>query len=125
MDQNQITTNFHVIHDNMACPCCGGFVYDKTFMRLIQVLRDIVGVPFRLSKTGGGFYRCRFYNDKLPGAAPSSQHLHGRAMDVLTDGWSDALKWRFISEATKLGMSFKRYDGWIHVDLRPGDPVAF
>ena len=80
--------------------------------------------PFSLSKRGGGFYRCRIGNDQI-GGAKNSQHLHGRAMDVLTNGWTGAEKWMFVHEATKLGLSVGLYSMWIHIDLRPGDPVVF
>ena len=120
----QLTRNFNSVYDNMACPCCNGLVYEMPFLNRVQILRDLMAIPFHLDKKGGGFYRCRIYNDSI-GGAKNSQHLHGRAMDVSTHGWTGFQKWQFVHEATKLGLSIGIYDRWFHIDLRPGNPVVF
>ena len=120
----QVTRNFHSERDHMRCPCCNAFEWSEPFMRRVQIVRDIVGLPFYLDPSGGGFYRCRFYNDSI-GGATSSRHLYGSAMDVSKNGWSGAVKWIFEFEAMKIGLSIGRFDTYYHIDLRPGRPVSF
>lgn len=116
----QVTKNFH--SRELECKdCCGGLVYDERAMELFQTLRTIMGVPFIVLS----FYRCRFKNDITPGAAKDSRHLYGAAMDIKTEGWSGALKWKLLYEATKLGLSVGWYRAYTHLDYRPTGPVAF
>ena len=119
----QISKNFNSISDNMQCPCCNAFVYKEHFINRVQILRDLVGVPFSLTKKGGGFYRCSIYNESI-GGAKNSQHLLGNAMDVLTHGWSGDVKWEFIREATALKLSLGLYNSFFHIDYR-SSPVMW
>lgn len=118
----QITKNFHSEKDKMNCKCCGALVYDSRFMTLIQIVRDIVGVPFIVTS----FYRCSFHNNAT-GGVPGSRHLHGSAMDVSVAGWDGSLKWAAQFEAMKVGLSVGNYShkGYFHFDLRPGKPILF
>ena len=121
----QITANFNSIHDRMACPCCNGFMYDKTFMKRIQILRDVVDTPFVLDRRGGGFYRCTLYQKSINPSVVKSQHCLGKAMDIYSLGWAPSLKWYFVQEAMRLGMSVGVYKTFFHVDYRSGNPVLF
>lgn len=120
----QITANFNSVKDHMQCPCCNAFVYDKVFMKRVQILRDLMDTPFYLDRKGGGFYRCRYYNDSIGGAV-GSQHLHGRAMDISSHGWTGNDKWYFVRESQCLDFSVGIYPNFFHIDLRPGKPVVF
>jgi hypothetical protein len=93
------------------------------FLERVQVLRDLMGIPFHLDKSGGGFYRCREYNKSIDGAATNSQHLLGRAMDISKHGWSGSEERQFVKWALAFDLSIIDYDRWFHVDLRTGDPV--
>jgi len=123
----KITENFDSSIDQMSCPCCGALVVDNDFIRRIQSLRWLVGKPFVMDKTGGGFYRCRDYQLAHHPEHPDSQHLMGRAMDISTIGWSGVDKAVFLKHAFNLGLSVGRdnYKTWFHVDLRPGKKVYF
>lgn len=122
----QISKNFHIVNDNMCCPCCNAIIYRDEFIAKVQTLRDRMAIPFYLSKKGGGFYRCPSYNESI-GGVKDSQHLLGNAMDILSLGWNGAVKWKFIKEATELGLSIGIYDNpsFFHVDDRDGKPVAW
>lgn len=93
-------------------------------MKRVQILRDIIGLPFYLDPSGGGFYRCRFYNDSIGGAV-NSRHLHGCAIDISTRNWDGAIKWQVQFEAMKLGLSIGKFDTYFHLDMRLGKPVSF
>jgi uncharacterized protein YcbK (DUF882 family) len=114
----QVSKNF--TDKELECPCCGGLVFDEKFIVKLQALRDFMQKPFHI--TSG--YRCRFRNEKL-GGFKNSRHLHGSAVDVRSDQWCGATKWEFVKEALHQGLSVGIYDGWFHVDLRPGSPVLF
>jgi len=121
----QVTKNFNSVSDNMACPCCNAFVYRKPFLDRVQYLRDIMAIPFNLDKRGGGFFRCRDYQQTHHPETKNSQHTLGNAMDIITLGWDGHVKWKFISEATKLGFSIGIYDSFFHIDYRDGKPVMW
>lgn len=124
-DTNQITANFNSVKDFMHCPCgCNAFIYDKTFMKRIQILRDIVDLPFYLDQSGGSFYRCRLYQESI-GGVKNSQHLLGRAMDISTHGWGGSTRHFIIEQAMHLDLSMGIYSSFIHLDLRRGTPVLF
>lgn len=120
----QLSENFNTISDNLICVHCGGFEYSNKFLRKLQLLRYLVDKPFRFSESGGGFYRCRDFNQKI-GGAENSQHLLGNAADILTHGWDGATKWLFVSQAMQLDLSIGVYPSWFHIDNRGGDPVFF
>lgn len=120
----RVSKNFDSVKDYMQCPCCNSFMFDEKAMARFQTLRDLMGTPFYLTKSGGGFYRCRIYQDSIGGVS-SSQHTLGKAMDVLTHGWNGAVKWKFIKEASNLGLSIGIYEHFFHIDYRDGSPVMW
>lgn len=105
------------------CPCCEGLAYEQKFVDYLQILRDMMQIPFVYKP--GGFYRCRVYNDSLSNSAKNSQHLSGRAADITTHGWTSNERWRLVKGALSLGMSVGVYSAHVHVDLRVGEPVLF
>jgi len=117
----QVTKNFNEIE--MSCPCCGALVYEQSFIDHLQLLRDILQIAFIIKP--GGFYRCRYYNDSLPGGAPTSQHLRGRAADIKISSWSSFSKWKFIKESANLGLSLGFYSHHFHIDKRIGNPKTW
>ena len=123
-DPLQLTDNFHVDRDHMRCPCCQGLEVNFVFLRKAQILRTEVGVPFVLPLEGG-FYRCALYNSTLPNGAKDSRHLYGSAMDISRRDWDGTVRWKFLSWATKLGLSVGTFDTYYHIDLRSGSPVQF
>ena len=114
----QITEHFNSKKDKMECSCCGALVYDEHMINRLEILRQLIDVPFRVNS----FYRCAFHN-KAVGGSERSRHMHGDAVDINTRGWNGALKWEFTFEAMKLGFSVISYSDFIHIDLRPGAPI--
>ena len=118
----KIRKNF--TEEEFKCPCCGALPEGETFERfldLLQVLRDIVGVPFIV--TSG--FRCRIHNDSLPNSVTNSRHLHGDAADISRGGWDGQLLRKFVFEALKLGFSVGIYPTYIHIDQRPVGKTMF
>ena len=85
--------------DELACNCnkCGRSECKEELVAKLQLLRDEVGFPIRLSSP----FRCRDWNAKV-GGHPRSSHMEGLAVDCLVDG-ERALK--LIEAAIRLGFS--------------------
>ena len=77
-----ITKNFS-LHE-FPCPCCGRNDVTARLVVGLQRLRDILQVP--ITVTSG--FRCRKYNTLIKGAA-ESQHMSGRAADVVVPGLTE------------------------------------
>lgn len=117
----QVTTN--LTSEEVACPCCGQVHFEQRFVNLLQMLRDILDIPFHYKP--GGFFRCGLYQETLRGGATNSQHPLGRACDIRMINFNGFTKWKLIHEAMKLGLSVGAYSAHIHLDLRPGTPVFY
>ena len=118
----KIRKNF--TEEEIRCPCCNampeGEVFER-FMDLLQVLRDIMGIPFIV--TSG--FRCRIHNDSLPNSAKDSRHLYGDAVDISRGGWTGQVLRKFVFEAFKLGFSVGLYPTYVHIDQRPVGKTLF
>jgi zinc D-Ala-D-Ala carboxypeptidase len=66
----------------VACKCGCGKLPEQSFMELVQILRDVVGFPFKV--TSGA--RCSTYNQKVSTTGPEGPHTTGRAIDIAVYG---------------------------------------
>lgn len=103
--------------EEMACKCCGQLPDDGIDERLQYVLdamRERVGGPLILSCC----YRCPQHNAEV-GGVPNSQHVYGRAADVLCpDGMSVDELAEIAEECGADGIG-RYYDAqFVHVDTR-------
>lgn len=121
MESYEITENLWS-HEVM-CPCCGVVKFKRRFVNKVQILRDIIGIPFYYKK--GGFYRCQLYNRSLPNSSKTSQHPKCLACDISTHNFTGNARWQLVNEAMKLGFSIGIYTAHIHLDDRDGPPVLF
>ena len=84
---------------------------DPELVRKLQQLRDRIGKP--ISITSG--YRCPAHNAAVGGAA-GSQHLLGKAADIVVQGMAPA---QVADHAEAIGFGgIGRYAGFTHVDTR-------
>ena len=106
----------HFSSAEFACRCgCGRAGADASLVDGLQALRHVVERPVRVSS---GF-RCAEHNRSV-GGAKSSQHLAGRAADVVVDGVPPlAVGW--IARTLGRFQGIQVYDGWTHLDVRPGE----
>jgi len=75
----QLTTNFNL--QEFACKHCGVVKLDAGLVKKLQELRDSIGKPITI--TSG--YRCEFHNRNV-GGVENSQHLLGKAADLVVSG---------------------------------------
>jgi uncharacterized protein YcbK (DUF882 family) len=118
----KLTPNFH--EDEFACPCCKQVRVDPRLVEALQELRDLVGVPIRVTTFWGhaGGYRCLSRNQKA-GGAKNSLHLTGQAADIVVEGLDPREAYH---EARKvlafdnggIGVYPPGDGGFIHVDVR-------
>lgn len=110
------TRNFS--EQEIICPCCAtGGLTPKMATRL-QALRDHLDFPLKI--TSG--YRCQKYNDSLSNSAKRSQHLSGKAVDVLTTEMSGTNKKKLLKSAKDFGFKgIGVYPSHVHIDLRDGN----
>ncbi|MDL2224040.1 D-Ala-D-Ala carboxypeptidase family metallohydrolase [Bacteroidales bacterium OttesenSCG-928-M06] len=79
--------------------------------RLLQPLRDAYGKPLFISSG----YRCRELNEAVKGS-PSSDHMQGRAADIVTDNPVGLFAW-----VCRLRLSFDQaiiYKDFLHLSYR-------
>ena len=100
----------------IACPCgrCGGFPVEPSekLMRLADKVREHFGAPMTPSST----VRCQAHNDELPGSAPNSYHVKGKAMDFSVRGFSASSVLPYVQS---LGVHYAyAIDGsYVHMDV--------
>ena len=90
----------------------------------LEVLRAALGRPITILS---GF-RTAAYNRRI-GGARASQHVEGRAADIVVKGLSATavhaklLELHAVGKLPRLG-GLGAYHGFTHVDVRPGDRLA-
>ena len=98
-----------------ACKCgCGFDEIDHELVQILDALREHFDVPCRVNSG----CRCEAHNALVRGA-PRSQHLLGKAADIVIRGIKPSL----VAEmAIQLGATgTKVYDTFTHVDVRDGN----
>lgn len=90
----------------------------KELAKNLQVLRDHLGVPVRI--TGSG-YRTPSHNAKVKGAK-NSQHLYAKAADINAEGYTPAklsvVIEKLIAEGKMKQGGIGVYKNFVHYDIR-------
>jgi uncharacterized protein YcbK (DUF882 family) len=100
------------------CDHCDQSFADKRLVDALQKLRDAIGKPIKILS---GF-RC-VQNNKEAGGGKNSQHLYGKAADIVIEGMSvkemyyQALT---IDDFNQGGIGIYPDNNFIHVDVRDG-----
>lgn len=111
------------VHE-FACPCCGRYIKNDRLLDALEELREELGGRPIFVTSG---VRCPERNE-IVGGAPRSQHLSGRAADIVVRG-----KHPFeVAEAAEKIAAFRNggigtypNNGFVHVDVRPGGPARW
>lgn len=114
-----ITKNFS--HEEFFCHCgkCNNNAPPATFgnieklvKTILQPLRDMIGEPIII--TSG--IRCKKQNAEV-GGAKNSQHLQGKAADIIVKTYSPKQLAKKIESLPVGGIGL--YPGFVHVDIGP------
>lgn len=108
----------HFKYSEFRCKCCGKLPpngIDPILVLKLEILRKMLGNKPIIITSG---YRCHSYNKKVNGA-PKSQHLYGKAADIVVYGVS-ASQVSDIAEQVFYDGGLGRYNSFTHVDSRNG-----
>lgn len=98
------------------CPCCGDMLIDPRLVEALQQLRKQARQPVTVLSG----YRCERHNKEV-GGSKYSQHLRGRAADIVIDGYSPT-SMKVLAESipafAKGGIGVYHDQGFVHVDVR-------
>ena len=106
----------HFSRAEFACKCgCGWDTVDHELLEKLEVLRGRFDRPITINSG----CRCRDYNSSPAiGSTDSSQHVLGRAVDIVIEGIEPALV-REAAEDIGFG-GIGEYDNFSHLDTRVG-----
>lgn len=119
----------HFHRQELACHCgCGGALIDPDLVRALEALRDLAEGPVVITDA----YRCPHHNQTV-GGVPNSQHVLGRAADLIIPGCLNALGMLALAEQIPafarggIGL-YTGEDGTsprLHCDVRPDGPARW
>ncbi len=99
--------------EEFACTCgCGFDTVDAELLMVIQMLRFMVNEPITI--TSG--CRCKEHNTKIGGK--NSQHLLGRAVDIVVKGLHPHEVYRVLNDQYPQQYGIGKYDTFTHIDTR-------
>lgn len=106
----------------LKCRCrrkeCDALPIDPKFLQTLDTIREQYGIVMPV--TSG--VRCYYWNAKV-GGFPKSQHLLGRAVDVLIANKKIP---KFLTICKMNGITGVGVgDGWVHIDMRSGKNVTW
>ncbi|MDD9971531.1 MAG: D-Ala-D-Ala carboxypeptidase family metallohydrolase [Myxococcales bacterium] len=110
---------FSQVRDAMACGDGRAAMPNARLVRLLVDAHKRFGTPVRI--LGG---HCGAHDDQLEATV---HHTQGRAADIRLKGVSTARLSGWLREREQVPGGLGRYarKGFVHVDLRPGEPVAW
>ena len=109
-----LSHNFHAYE--FMCRCCRKLLLWPELVEALQDLRTTLGAPIRINSG----YRCPRHNRGV-GGSPTSQHLLGKAADIVVPGHNVADVYELVHEKapfTKGGVGLYPDEGFVHVDIR-------
>lgn len=113
MADEWLTKNF--TRSEFACRCgCGFDGVDLRVPRILQQIRDHYGAAVIV--TSG--CRCDRHNRSSVGGSPRSQHLLGKAADIVVSGVPPSEVADYIDEHWPHTLGLGRYDTFTHLDVR-------
>ena len=104
----------HFYRDEFECKCgCGFDTVDATLLELLENVRNYFGSSVTINSA----CRCKDHNLAVGGGV-NSQHLLGRASDIVVEGVTSVRVYHYIDTnyPDQYGMGI--YDTFVHIDSR-------
>ena len=116
-----MTKNFSIAEFECKCGCImpDEVLYNVVkLVNQLQTIRDVIKTPIQINSA----YRCRKHN-KAIGGSVSSQHILGKAADIVVRGYDPSLEiYPLIEELIKEGLILQGglgdYSTFTHYDIR-------
>jgi uncharacterized protein YcbK (DUF882 family) len=101
--------------EEFACKCgCGLDTVDYELLKVLEYIRENFGEPITINSG----CRCPAYNDSLPNSGSMSQHLLGRAADIVVRGVDPQFVYELADQMEVGGLG--EYSKFTHIDTRTG-----
>jgi len=111
----------HFSRSEFACKCgCGFDTVDVELLRLLEEIREKYNQPITINSG----CRCSNHNAAV-GGSNNSQHLYGRAADIVVKQVLPEMAHAFIESkySDKYGLGV--YKSWLHIDSRSNGPARW
>ena len=109
---DNISENFNRLEFSCGCGC-GFDTVDVELIQILEKLRAFFDSPVTINSSA----RCRAHN-RAVGGTKSSQHLLGRAADIVVAGVSPALVQEWVNSEYPDSMGLGSYESFTHIDTR-------
>ena len=97
-----------------ACKCtCGQDTVDAELLAVLEDIREHFGRAVTINSGN----RCKNYNETI-GGVKHSQHLTGRAADIVVDGVDSAVVYRYVDKTYPCSLGLGGYREFTHIDSR-------
>lgn len=111
----------HFSRAEFACHCgCGHDTIDAETLKVVEALRKHFKAPVTINSA----FRCEGHNNAI-GGSYGSQHLYGRACDVVVEGVGPPSVARHLETTYPDKYGIGRYDTFTHVDTRTNGPARW
>lgn len=111
----------HFSKREFACHCgCGYSTVSPLLIDELELLREELGAPVRVVSG----CRCAEHNRKVGGAL-HSQHVKGKAVDIIVAGYTPAQVFTHLCMVYQHGYGVGLYRSWVHFDVRAGNAARW
>lgn len=115
----KISEHFH--RSEFACKCgCGFDTVDADLLKILESVRAHFDAPVTINSS----CRCRIHNQMI-GGSENSQHLFGRAADIVVKNKSPKEVIEFLESFMKGIGGIGSYETFTHVDTRTNGPARW
>lgn len=116
-----MTQNFKKHEFDCSCGCEMPLTVELNVQRLaeeLQYIRNYIQRPININSG----YRCESYNNTIPGSSSRSQHVLGKAADIVVSGMNSTQVFQQLDELQHKGKihtgGMGLYDTFVHYDIR-------
>lgn len=117
----RISRNFDLSEFECSCGCemPEGVLFEVVKLSgQLQFIRDFFDRPVKINSA----YRCQEHNDSISGSSKNSQHVQGKAADIVVSGVDPSDVYKKLDELMADGHllmgGLGKYDTFTHYDIR-------
>lgn len=111
----------HFDRSEFACKCgCGFDTVDIELIDVLERVRSFFNAPVTINSA----CRCPAHNESV-GGSPKSQHLFGRAADIVVSGVNPTTVYSYINGRHPNEFGLGSYDTFTHIDSRSDGPARW